>query len=168
MTGSERRQELLQLLSGTQTPISGASLAKHFTVSRQVIVQDMALLRAKGHEVLSTNRGYLIQAPLRVSRIFKVFHTSEQIVDELCTIVDLGGTVEDVFVHHKIYGQLQAPLHISSRRDVQLFLEELKSGKSTPLKDVTSGYHYHTVSADSGETLDLIGQELGKKGYLCQ
>ena len=105
---------------------------------------------------------------LRVSRIFKVFHTSEQIVDELCTIVDLGGTVEDVFVHHKIYGQLQAPLHISSRRDVQLFLEELKSGKSTPLKDVTSGYHYHTVSADSGETLDLIGQELGKKGYLCQ
>ena len=101
-------------------------------------------------------------------RIFKVFHTSEQIVDELCTIVDLGGTVEDVFVHHKIYGQLQAPLHISSRRDVQLFLEELKSGKSTPLKDVTSGYHYHTVSADSGETLDLIGQELGKKGYLCQ
>ena len=81
MTGSERRQELLQLLSGTQTPISGTSLAKHFTVSRQVIVQDMALLRAQGHEVLSTNRGYLIQAPLRVSRIFKVFHTSEQIVD---------------------------------------------------------------------------------------
>ena len=102
MTGSERRQELLQLLSGTQTPISGTSLAKHFTVSRQVIVQDMALLRAQGHEVLSTNRGYLIQAPLRVSRIFKVFHTSEQIVDELCTIVDLGGTVEDVFVHHKV------------------------------------------------------------------
>ena len=76
MTGSERRQELLQLLSGTQTPISGTSLAKHFTVSRQVIVQDMALLRAQGHEVLSTNRGYLIQAPLRVYRIFKVFHTS--------------------------------------------------------------------------------------------
>ena len=114
MTGSERRQELLQLLSGTQTPISGTSLAKHFTVSRQVIVQDMALLRAQGHEVLSTNRGYLIQAPLRVSRIFKVFHTSEQIVDELCTIVDLGGTVEDVFVHHKIYGQLQAPFPIKT------------------------------------------------------
>ena len=165
MTGSERRQELLQLLSGTQTPLSGTALAKHFDVSRQVIVQDMALLRAQGHEVLSTN---LIQAPLRVSRIFKVFHTSEQIADELCTIVDLGGTAEDVFVHHKIYGQIQAPLHISSRRDVQIFLEELKSGKSTPLKDVTSGYHYHTVSADSNETLDLIGQELEKKGYLCQ
>ena len=168
MTGSERRQELLQLLSGTQTPLSGTALAKHFGVSRQVIVQDMALLRAQGHEVLSTNRGYLIQAPLRVSRIFKVFHTSEQIADELCTIVDLGGTAEDVFVHHKIYGQIQAPLHNSSRRDVQIFLEELKSCKSTPLKDVTSGYHYHTVSADSNETLDLIGQELEKKGYLCQ
>ena len=109
MTGSERRQELLQLLSGTQTPLSGTALAKHFDVSRQVIVQDMALLRAQGHEVLSTNRGYLIQAPLRVSRIFKVFHTSEQIADELCTIVDLGGTAEDVFVHHKIYGQSRHP-----------------------------------------------------------
>ena len=167
MTGSERRQELLQLLSETKTPLSGTSLARHFAVSRQVIVQDMALLRAQGHEVLSTNRGYLIQAPLRLSRVFKVFHTSEQIADELCTIVDLGGTAEDVFVHHKIYGLIQAPLHISSRRDVQIFLEELKSGKSTPLKDVTSGYHYHTVSADSQETLDLIEQELLTKGYLC-
>ena len=166
--GGKRRDGILSLLEGSDTPLSGTELAHRFRVSRQVIVQDMALLRAQGHEVLSTNRGHLIQAPLRVSRIFKVFHTSKQIVDELCTIVDLGGTVEDVFVHHKIYGQLQAPLHISSRRDVQLFLEELKSGKSTPLKDVTSGYHYHTVSADSGETLDLIGQELGKKGYLCQ
>lgn len=167
MTGNERRQELLQLLSETQTPLSGTSLAKHFAVSRQVIVQDMALLRAQGHEVLSTNRGYLIQAPLRVSRVFKVFHTSEQIADELCTIVDLGGTAEDVFVHHKIYGKIEAPLHISSRRDVQLFLEELKNGKSTPLKDVTSGYHYHTVSASSDETLDLIKQKLQQKNYLC-
>ena len=74
MTGSERRQKLLQLLSGTQTPISGASLAKHFTVSRQVIVQDMALLRAQGHEVLSTNRGYLIQA-LSVFPVFSKFFT---------------------------------------------------------------------------------------------
>lgn len=168
MTGSERRQELLQLLSETKTPLSGTALASHFSVSRQVIVQDMALLRAQGHDVLSTNRGYLIQTPLRVSRIFKVFHSSEQIADELYTIVDLGGCAEDVFVHHKIYGQIQAPLHISSRRDVQLFLDELKSGKSTPLKDVTSGYHYHTVTADSEDTLDLIMQELQHKGYLCQ
>lgn len=86
----------------------------------------MALLRAQGHEVLSTNRGYLIQAPLRVSRIFKVFHTSEQIVDELCTIVDLGGTVEDVFVHHKIYGQLRHLAYFITQRRTAL-LERLKA-----------------------------------------
>lgn len=168
MTGSERRQDLLKLLSETKLPISGTALAKQFSVSRQVIVQDMALLRAQGHDVLSTNRGYLIQTPLRVSRIFKVFHNSDQIADELCTIVDLGGTAQDVFVHHKIYGKIQAPLNIASRRDVQLFLGELQSGKSTPLKDVTSGYHYHTVTADSDDTLDLIQQELKTKGYLCE
>lgn len=167
MNTAERRNEILNLLQNADAPVAARKLASQFGVSRQVIVQDMALLRAQGHEVLSTNRGYLIQAPLRLSRVFKVFHTSEQIADELCTIVDLGGTTEDVFVHHKIYGQIQAPLHISSRRDVQIFLEELKSGKSTPLKDVTSDYHYHTVSADSQETLDLIEQELLTKGYLC-
>ena len=167
MHGSERREQIIRQIQESKAPVSGTKLASFYNVSRQVIVQDMALLRAQGHEVLSTNRGYLIQVPLRLSRVFKVFHTSEQIADELCTIVDLGGTAEDVFVHHKIYGLIQAPLHISSRRDVQIFLEELKSGKSTPLKDVTSGYHYHTVSADSQETLDLIEQELLTKGYLC-
>lgn len=82
--------------------------------------------------------------------------------------MDLGGTAEDVSVRHRVYGRLRAELKISSRLDVHRFLEELKSGKSTPLKDITSGYHYHTILADSEETLDLIQQELGRKGYLCR
>lgn len=167
MKGYERRQEILRLLSVRQTPLSGAGLAEHFSVSRQVIVQDMALIRAEGHAVISTNRGYLLSAPLRVSRVVKVFHSDEEIEDELCTIVDMGGIAEDVSVRHRIYGRLKAELHISSRRDIQKFLDELKSGKSSPLKDVTSGFHYHTISADSEETLDLIEKELKLKGYLC-
>lgn len=167
MKGAERREELLRVLSGTDSPISGTSLAERFSVSRQVIVQDMALLRAEGHDVISTTRGYLLNTPVHVTRILKVYHTDEEMADELNTIVDLGGVAEDVFVHHKLYGELRASLHIASRRDVERFMDKIKSGKSAPLKDVTSGYHYHTVSADSEETLELIEQELKRKGYLC-
>lgn len=167
MKGTERRQKILRLLSNSRTPLSGTRLASEFSVSRQVIVQDMALIRAEGYDIISTNRGYLLNAPLRIERTLKFYHTDREIPEELYTIVDFGGTVEDVSVRHRVYGQLRAELHIGSRHDVQHFLEELKSGKSTPLKDVTSGYHYHTISADSEHTLDLIQQELDKKGFLC-
>lgn len=168
MKGTERRQEILNFLCKTKTPVSGTSLARQFSVSRQVIVQDMALLRAEGHELISTTRGYVLNTPSYVSRTVKVFHSNEEIADELNTVVDQGGIVEDVFVHHKVYGELRAGLHISSRRDTERFVAEIKSGKSAPLKEVTSGYHYHTILADSEETLDLIEKELWKKGYLCQ
>lgn len=167
MKGAERREELLRVLSGAGSPISGTSLAEKFSVSRQVIVQDMALLRAEGHDVISTTRGYILNTPVHVTRILKAYHTNEEMADELNTIVDQGGVAEDVFVRHKLYGELRANLHIASRRDVERFMAGIKSGKSAPLKNVTSGYHYHTVSADSEGTLDLIEQELKRKGYLC-
>lgn len=167
MKGAERREELLRALSNAGSPVSGTRLAERFSVSRQVIVQDMALLRAEGHDVLSTTRGYILNTPVHVTRIFKVYHTNEEMADELNTIVDQGGVAEDVFVHHKLYGEFRANLHIASRRDVERFMAGIKSGKSAPLKDVTSGYHYHTISADSEGTLDLIEQELERKGYLC-
>lgn len=166
MKGTERRREILRLIATNSSPLSGTWLAGHFSVSRQVIVQDIALIRAQGHDILSTNRGYLLQSPIKVSRVLKVHHTNEEIAQELYAIVDLGGTAKDVSVRHRVYGHLRADLNISSRRDVQRFLEELKSGKSAPLKEVTSGYHYHTILADSEDTLDLIQTELEKKGFL--
>lgn len=168
MKGNERRQEIIQLLSSSHSPLSGTYLAEHFSVSRQVIVQDMALIRAEGKDIISTNRGYLLNTPLKVSRTLKTYHSSEEIAEELYAVVDQGGIVEDVFVHHKVYGTLKATLHITSRRDVTKFMEDIKSGKSSPLKDVTSGYHYHTISADSEETLDLIEKELKNRGFLVQ
>ena len=166
MTGSDRRKQIVDQIRNSTTPVAGKVLAAAYDVSRQVIVQDMALIRAKGHEIIPTNRGYLLCAPLRVSRTVKVFHSNEEIEEELYSIVDLGGIAEDVFVHHKVYGTLRADLHIASRRDVQRFTEDIKNGKSSPLKEVTSGYHYHTISADSEETLDLIEKELKEKGFL--
>lgn len=168
MKCENRRKEIINIIKNSSLPTSGTALAGHFHISRQVIVQDIAVLRAEGYNILSTNRGYILNPSPNASRILKVSHTDEQIADELNSIVDCGGTVKDVFVNHKAYGVLKAPLNISSRHDAEAFLAQIHSGKSTPLKNVTSGYHYHTITADSEEILDLIQETLQNKGYLIQ
>ena len=166
MTGKERRIEILNTIRKTETPISGTELAKKYNVSRQVIVQDIALLRAENHEIYSTTRGYILQGNKVFSRVFSAVHTDEQMEDELNTVVDLGGTVADVFIKHEVYGNLHAELNINSRRKVKEFLEKIKNGASTPLKNLTFGKHFHTVEADSEETLNLIEKELKEKKYI--
>ena len=93
--------------------------------------------------------------PKTVCRIFKVQHTDEQLEEELNTIVDLGGCVDNVMIHHRVYGKMEAELALSSRRKVGAFMEDIRSGKSSPLKNIT-------------ETLDLIEQELREKGFLVE
>lgn len=167
MVGETRRREILKYISDSDRPVSGTKLAEIFQVSRQVIVQDIALLRAADCEILSTNRGYICHGAKKAVRIFSVCHTDERIEEELNAVVDCGGTVVDVFVRHEIYGELRAPLQISSRRQVKQFLEDLKTGKSKPLTNITSGHHCHTISADSEEILDLIEEALESLG-ICE
>ena len=62
--------------------------------------------------------------------------------------------------------RLTAELDITSRRKAAAFLSDIRSGKSSPLKNITSDYHCHTVEADSEETLDMIGRMLREKGFL--
>ena len=166
MTGSDRRSAIVERIRNSDVPVSGKALAAEFDVSRQVIVQDIALLRPPAHASISTNRGYIINEPHLARRVFKVRHTDEQLEEELNAIVDLGGKVCDVIVNHRVYGRLEAELNITSRRNVAEFIAGIKNGKSSPLKNITSDYHYHTVEADSEETLDLIGKMLCEKGFL--
>jgi len=168
MSGEERRGKIIQALKNSDKAVSATTLAKEFDVSRQVIVQDVALLRANGKNIFSTNRGYLIQEDEETTRVFKVQHEDDEVEKELTTIVDLGGTVEDVFVYHKVYGVLRAEMNIKSRMDIRNYMEEIRSGKSSLLKNVTSGYHYHTVRAARVEILDMIQEELQKKGLLAK
>ena len=168
MSGEERRGKIIQALKNSDKAVSATTLAKEFDVSRQVIVQDVALLRANGKNIFSTNRGYLIQEDEETTRVFKVQHEDDEVEKELTTIVDLGGTVEDVFVYHKVYGVLRAEMNIKSRMDIRNYMEEIRSGKSSLLKNVTSGYHYHTVRAELVEILDMIQEELQKKGLLAK
>ena len=168
MTGSERREAIVSRIENSEAPVSGTALAASFGVSRQVIVQDIALIRAAGYEILSTNRGYILNRSAVVSRTFKVRHTDEQLEEELYSIVDLGGCVKNVMVNHKVYGHMEAPLNITSRRKAAEFIADIRRGKSSPLKNITSGYHYHVIEADSEETLDLIADMLEKKGFLVK
>lgn len=68
MTAEQRRQEILTLLEQTDTPLSAAALAHRFSVSRQIVVGDVALLRAQGREIVATARGYVIPAPAGLVR----------------------------------------------------------------------------------------------------
>lgn len=166
MSGQERRQEILNLMGQAGGPVSGERLAKLLGVSRQVIVQDIALLRAADYEIIATNRGYVCSSLAEVSRVFHVNHGTDEIVEELNIIVDFGGTAVDVFVRHEPYGELRARLDVHTRREVQEFVDSINSGNSSPLLTITCGDHYHTVRAASERLLDEIGEELLRHGFL--
>lgn len=165
MEGNERRKEILSCLQDSELPINGTSLAKKFNISRQVIVQDIAILRAENHPILSTNRGYLIQKTSFIHhRTFCVKHDWNQMETELKTIVDYGGQVKNTTVEHDIYGQISVEMYLKSRRDVEELIEQFKLTNSLPLTSLTGGIHFHTVIADSEEELDKIEKALKKLG----
>lgn len=168
MSGSARRKQILTMIREAPSPISGGALGRETGVSRQVVVQDIALLRTEGYPIIATARGYILNEPKQTVRLFKVHHTNEQTEEELTTIVDLGGSILDVMVNHRIYGKMSAPLNIKNRRDVQRFMNDINSGKSTPLLNVTSGYHFHHISADHEEILDEIEAALEAKHFLAE
>lgn len=166
MKAEERRMAIATKLLSESDPVSGGELSTLFGASRQIIVQDIAMLRASGYDIISTHSGYIIKASPLCERTFKVRHTSAETEDELTRIVELGGTVVNVFVWHKVYGRIEGQLNIFSHRGIDQLLDGIKSGKSTELMHVTSGYHYHTVRADSEEILNKIGESLSTAGYI--
>lgn len=168
MKANQRRQEILSLLGNSETPIPAGFLSEKFGISRQVIVQDIALLRANGYDVISTNRGYVLKSTPRASRVFKCRHSFDEIIDEGATVISLGGRIDDIYVNHRIYGKISARLGLVTRTHVEELYRSLVSGASKPLMSVTDGYHYHTVSADSENVLDEIEEALRKAGYLIE
>lgn len=161
-----RLYEIEQTLRTSAEPVSGDALAKHFSVSRQVIVQDISLLRAKNVPIQSTNRGYYMDAPSGFRRTLKCRHRDDEITEELNLVVDLGATVEDVFVEHRYYGKIAATLNVQSRKDVKHFMDDIYQSVSRPLKNITDGYHFHTIFARDEETLDEVEAALADAGFL--
>lgn len=170
LDGSTRRTAIVEYLGTRTTPVSGTELARHFGVSRQIIVQDVALLRAENRNILSTNKGYVLFHPQTQrnshSAVIMVRHTAEQTLEEMRSIVDYGGSMLDVFVDHDLYGQIRVDLVINDIRDAEEFCEKMKNSTSKPLKALTEDCHYHTIKAPSEKALDLIIKELKEKGML--
>lgn len=170
MTGDVRRTKILCKLQEADSPLSGTVLAKAFHVSRQVIVQDIALMRAENYGIVSTNKGYLLRSKktenTQPKRVFFVKHETGQVMDEFNTILELGGKILDVAVEHELYGQICVDLLIETKADAAEFYDKLMTCGANPLKVLTDDCHYHTVAAPSERLLDLIEQDLRHKGYL--
>lgn len=170
MTSAERRKKISETLKGSGgCAISASSLAAMLNVSRQVIVGDIALMRAGGADIIATPRGYVIGSG-ESGFVFRAacFHKGSQMQDELYTIVDNGGEILDVIVEHPIYGQITAPLKIRSRFEVDEFIKKVNHNKAQPLSLLTDGVHLHTISCASKEIYNRITDELRKKGYLFE
>ena len=170
MTGEQRRDTIKKMLLQAQRPLTGTALAQELHVSRQVIVQDIALMRAEQTPILSTNKGYLLrpeQTPaVQPKRVFFVRHTTDRVMEEFMTVIDLGGRILDVSVEHDLYGPIRADLLIENAQDAAEFVERLAACRDNPLKVLTDDCHFHTVSAPSEKLLDLIEGELRTRGFL--
>lgn len=166
-----RRRALLGILREAGGPVPGGRLAAELGVSRQVIVQDVAVLRAAGEPILATPRGYVWAEPLphyACRRVIAVNHGPEDIEAELTAVCDLGGRVVDVIVEHPVYGELRGLVMTASRADVQEFVENLRESGAAPLLVLTGGPHLHTIEAPSEERLEAILRCLNELGFLME
>ena len=170
MNGEQRRAWILQQLQSAEKPISATALAKQSQVSRQIIVGDIALLRAAGESIEATPRGYRIaDATKGCTVLLACCHSQpQQLQQELYLVVDNGGTVEDVIVENPLYGQITAQLHITSRYDADLFLQRAAQKRESLLSNLTGGVHLHTIRCKDKETMQRIADELKAAGLIYQ
>lgn len=163
----DRREKILQMIQESEKPISASFLAKTLGVSRQIIVGDVALIRASGTNITATPRGYILEEKKNNDiYVIAVKHDHTQLQDELYTIVDLGGSIIDVIVEHPVYGQLTGELHISSRYDVDQFMSKVKESHANALSQLTNGLHLHTIQCQNKNIYLRIIDKLSQKGYL--
>ena len=167
MEAAERRQAIARRLEGAEGPVSAAALAREFSVSRQVVVGDVALLRAGGMEILATPRGYVVPGePAALTRTVACVHPGEAMARELEIMVDNGCQVVDVVVEHPVYGQLTGQLRLSSRYDVREFIRAVSERRARPLSALTGGIHLHTLRCPDEEAYRRVLEQLDGAGFL--
>ena len=165
MDTQDRRQRLLECLKNSNKPLTGALLSRKFNVSRQIIVGDISVLRAGGVTIYATPRGYVLpkEESLGLVAILACKHDDRQMRQELEIIVDNGGHVRDVIIEHPLYGEIRADLMLSTRHDVEVFVEQMKECDAQPLSLVTAGAHLHTIEVPDQESLERIKAQLRKE-----
>lgn len=169
MRAEERRQTILEYLRQSSRPVSAGFLAERFSVSRQAVVGDVALLRASGADISATPRGYVIlKAGRGLTRQVACRHDAAGMEAELNAVVDQGCAVLDVIVDHPIYGQLTGSLQLASRYDVSQFLSRCAQADARPLSDLTGGIHLHTLSCPNEDAFSRVQEVLRALGVLLE
>ncbi|WP_174729897.1 transcription repressor NadR [Mesobacillus harenae] len=168
--GEDRRNLILQILFNRKEPITGGELAALANVSRQVIVGDITLLKAKNEPILATSQGYLyLPSPSRAhmfEQIIACYHSTNKTEDELNLLVDHGVTVKDVKVEHPVYGDITASIMVSNRREVQLFMKKVRLTNAAYLADLTDGFHLHSITAPTQRALNEASKAMKEANYL--
>ena len=168
---TDRQVSILSILRTSKEPTSAQKLGDTLSVSRQVIVGDIALLRALGHNIIATPRGYLLPDNIQNAKYkgkIVCMHKASEAIDELRTIVDLGGGVIDVSIFHEIYGELIGILNITSRIEADIFIQKCADFKSRFLAELTNGIHTHTIETKDKEAFENIKEALRKQGLLYE
>ena len=158
MNSEQRREKIISILQTSDKPISASGFASEFSVTRQIIVADIALLRASGYQIRAEHKGYILEksdSDAMVRRIV-VKHGKNEVQDELYAIVDNGGKVINVIVQHSVYGKIVAELNLSSRYDVDRFIRHVKETDAKPLLLLTEGLHIHTIAAKDEDSFQCI------------
>lgn len=167
MNSNERRDHITKLLLESYEPLKGSFIAKKYSVTRQVIVKDIAILRAQGKKIIATPDGYIINANQhKVKAIIAVMHTEEKMFDELSIIIKYGGTIEDVIVEHPLYGEIKGMLMIKNYNELNKFIQKCQEQKVKLLSALTNGVHLHTIAAETQEDINLIISELKKYNFI--
>ena len=170
MTADERREFLLSRLKESTSPLTGNELSAETNVSRQIIVGDISILKARNEPIIATSQGYIYiekKTPIvQVERTVACNHPPERTEEELNLIVDLGVTVKDVSIEHPVYGDLTASILVSNRKEVKQFMKKIHDTKASYLLELTNGIHLHTLSASSEKELDEAEHALRESGFL--
>ena len=156
------------LLRTAEHPVSAASLASGLSVSRQIIVGDIALLRAAGEKITATPRGYVLETAAGKVYTLACIHGLDDTEKELNIMVDNGCTVINVTVEHPIYGQLTGQLQLSSRYDVSQFMEKLRKGEVAPLCQLAAGVHLPALSSPAEACFERTKPTLADAGLLYE
>jgi len=171
MDATMRREKIFAIINQYNAPVSASALAKQLGVSRQVIVGDIAILRAQGHEIIATARGYMVpefRNPNQYVGKMACRHNAENTKEELYVIVDLGATVVNVIVEHEVYGEITGQLNIKTREDVDIFVDQVKSSEAKLLSVLTLGVHLHTIACRNKAHFDQVYHALDSAGFLVQ
>ncbi len=171
--GSERRQLLVDTLQTATQPMTGKELGELTNVSRQVIVGDITLLKAKNEPIIATSQGYIYMhaqlTPGKIERVIVCQHRPEQTEEELNILVDNGVTVKDVKIEHPVYGDLSASIMVSNRNEVQEFMKKINEAKAVYLSKLAEeGIHLHTIQADNEGQISNAQDALRKAGILVE